>query len=116
MPAARTPVRPKQPKAERITLELLFAALQEFKHETVTRLEKLEKAGLNGYTEDFKAMVDEYRAERKLSAARELLRAQRAREWGWLRRPWSWIKYLAPFLLGALGWRVVSSAKLPPGL
>ena len=107
---SRTSVRKP---SHRVTNEDLALAIGGVKEEIAELKEIVKTSGLNGYSSDFRAMVEEYRAERKLSAARQLVRAERAKSLGWLREPKRIAGMLFAAVVGAFGWKVVSGIHLP---
>lgn len=108
----RTSARP-QP---RITNAVLLEAVQGVKTEIAELKGVVEHSGLNSYSADFKAMVDEWRAERQLRNARRLVASDVASRLAWLRKPrWVLVTFLGA-ILGGLGWKIASGLHLPPGL
>jgi hypothetical protein len=110
LPKANSAPRPK----DRTNLEIYELVEQQ----VLPRLDKLERtvtnSGLNGYSADFKQMVEEYRATAKVQENWAGVKADLGRRLGFLRFPRAWLRVIFYAILGGIGWQIVVGLNAHP--
>ncbi len=87
---------------------------KQLKNQVVDLKDVVRNSGLNGYSVDFKRMVDEYRVSAQRRENWAGVRADIADWLGFLQQPRKLIGLIIAAAISALAWKVISSIHLPP--